>query len=238
MTKLINWLTRTIIQTMLVTGLTLYLTWVTVHTYVDKLLAKYHMNTDVSKIEFTDFLSQMSESLNILKPTRSNNQAAEETFRQTQGSDRTGEQLPQTIEVPKTTEIPPQADPEGSLSPKPSPEPTDANAASTKKVPDDSVSVWKQTSGESKQEAAIGKQKELVMSAEAFTKMKDQITEADKVKIFTLLATRLPQSEFQKISAYVEDGVTEVEWVEIQKSVEQYLKPEEYKELQDLLAHY
>jgi hypothetical protein len=36
----------------------------------------------------------------------------------------------------------------------------------------------------------------------------------------------------------VEDGVTEQEWLDIQSIVEQYVNPEEYKELQDLLAQY
>ncbi len=76
------------------------------------------------------------------------------------------------------------------------------------------------------------------MSAEQLTKAKDQISESDKVKIFTLLAARLPQDQFQQISKYMEDGITEKEWVDIQSIVEQYVKPAEYRELQDLLAQY
>jgi hypothetical protein len=237
--KLINWLTKIIIQTMLIAGLTIYLTWVTVHTYVDKLLSKYHLDSAESKIGFSDFLSQMSGSLNILKPSRLNNQASGKTSELAQSPEPTKEPLRQTLSDPAITEIPAMVKPEGTTSPKPEPATSDAASTGAVKAADDSVSVWKQTGNASNQEQSkTGKQKELVMSAEQFTKKKGQITDKDKVTIFTLLATRLPQTEFQQISTYVEDGVTEQEWVDIQKIVEQYLKPEEYKELQDILANY
>ena len=243
MIKLINWLTKMIIQTMLVAGLTVYLTWVTVHTYVDKLLTQYHLNTVESKINFSDFLTQMSVSLNILKPAHLKNQAADEASKQAQDIAPTDDPALQVLADPVVTEIPAMANVEQTTSPKPvvspSPTPSKAASANTEAAANDSVPVWNQTSSENKQEASkTKKQKELVMSAEDFTKKKDQIKEADKVTIFTLLATRLPQTEFQKISAYVEDGVTKQEWVDIQKIVEQYLKPDEYKELEGLLAKY
>jgi hypothetical protein len=219
--KLINWLTKIIIQTMLIAGLTVYLTWVTVHTYVDKLLSKYHLDTAESKIDFSDFLSQMSQSLNILKPSHINNQASEKTSELAQDTLPTEEPSRQTLADPPVTEIPS------------TPAPTDAHSSGVDTAPDDSISVWNQTGNESKQEKS-----KTVMSAQELTKKKDLISEADKVKIFTLLAARLPQTEFQQISTYVEDGVTEQEWLEIQSIVEQYVKPEEYKELQDLLAQY
>jgi hypothetical protein len=237
--KLINWLTKIIIQTMLIAGLTVYLTWVTVHTYVDKLLSKYHLDSAESKIGFSDFLSQMSDSLNILKPSRLNNQASEKTPEPAQAAKPTEEPLRQILPDPVITEIPATGNPEGTTSPKPEPAPSDAAATGAEKAADDSVSVWKQTGNASKQEQSkTDKQKQLVISAEEFTKKKDQITDTDKVTIFTLLATHLPQTEFQQISTYVEDGVTEQEWADIQQIVEQYLKPEEYKELQDILANY
>jgi hypothetical protein len=238
--KLINWLTKTIIQTILVAGLTVYLTWVTVHTYVDKLLSKYHLDSAESKIDFSDFLSKMSESLNILKPSQLNNQASEKTSELVQDSVPTEEPTRQTLADPLVSEIPSTANSDGITSPNPTPTPTDNRSTGVETNPDDSVSVWNQTSSGSKQEQSktTDKQKKLVISAEQFTKTKDQISEADKLKIFTLLATRLPQTEFQQISTYVEDGVTEQEWLDIQSIVEQYVNPEEYKELQDLLAQY
>jgi hypothetical protein len=240
--KLVNWLTKIIIQTMLIAGLTVYLTWVTVHTYVDKLLAKYHLDSAESKIGFSDFLSQMSTSLNILKPSSSDNQASEKTTELTDNVESTEEPSLQTLADPEITELPSAVgteSPTKSTSPQPTATPAKADSKGVDGAPDDSVSVWNQSSGASKQEASQSdKQKELVMSAEEFTKKKDQISEADKVQIFTLLAARLPQTEFQQLSTYVEDGVTEEEWADIQIMVEKYLKPEEYKELQDLLANY
>ncbi|CAK4844816.1 unnamed protein product [Aphanomyces euteiches] len=191
----------------------------------------------------------MSASLNILKPSSANNQASGKTSELVKSTEQpTEEPSLQTLADPEPTDtdIPSAVDsstsPSGSLSPQP-PKPTATPAKADSKgvngAPDDSVSVWKQSSDANKQEASKNdKQKELVMSADEFSKKKDQIDEADKIKIFTLLAARLPQTEFQQLSTYVEDGVTEEEWVDIQKIVEKYLKPEEYKELQDLLANY
>jgi hypothetical protein len=234
--KLINWLTKIIIQTILIAGLTVYLTWVTVHTYVDKLLSKYHMDTAESKIQFSDFLSQISASLNILKPSNLNNQAVVVKPDLTQSPIPTEIPSQQTLADPLTSEIPLSPTPTPISTPSTTPMTTDGKSTATATTPKDSVSVFKQTTGnESKQQ---GNQKDLVMSAEQFTKKKDQLSEADKVKIFTMLATRLPQAEFQKISTYVEDGVTQQELSEIQSIVEKYVKPEEYKQLQDLLSHY
>jgi hypothetical protein len=227
--KLLNWLTKIIIQTILIAGLTVYLTWITVHTYVDKLLSNYHLNTAESKIQFSDFLSQISASL---KPSNLNKQAVEVKPDLTQSPIPTEEPSRQTLAEPIASEISPKPTSTPALTPTTS----DGKSTATATAPNDSVSVWKQTtSNGSKQQ---GKQKDLVMSAEQFTKKKDQLTEADKVKIFTMLATRLPQAEFQKISTYVEDGVTQQELTDIQSIVEKYVKPEEYKELQDLLSHY
>jgi hypothetical protein len=237
--KLINWLTKIIIQTMLIAGLTVYLTWITVHTYVDKLLTKYHLDSAESKIDFSDFLSQMSSSLNILKPSSLNNQASEKTSELVEDVKPTLEPWRQTLADPEPSDIPSAVNSESpttSASPQPTATPGEADSKGVDAAPDDSVSVWKQTSDASKQGAS--KSDNQIMSAEEFTKKKDQISEADKVTIFTLLAARLPQTEFQQLSTYVEDGVTETEWVDIQKIVEQYLKPEEYQELQDLLANY
>jgi hypothetical protein len=237
--RLLNWVTKVIIQTLIMVTLTIYLTWIAVHTYVDKLLTKYHMDTAQSKIQFSDFLSNLSVSLNILKPSSLNNQAAaeasepiqsplsqEKTMQQTQG-----EAANNTLPITQSISPTPTATPSAS--------PTDAKSAGTGSAPDDTVPVWNQTSNESNQQGTkTGKQKDLVMSAEQFTQKKNQLTEADKMKIFTLLAARLPEAEFQQISSYVEDGITEEEWTAIQALVEKYVKPEEYKELQDLLAQY
>jgi hypothetical protein len=238
--KLLNWATKVIMQTMIIVTLTICLTWIAVHTYVDKLLSTYHIDTAESKIQFSDFLSHLSLSLNILKPSALNKQAASKTAEPNQSS--LTEATPTRLTLPETpvneAAPSPSASSLPSASPTPSVSPTNAKSTGTEAAPDDTVPVWNQTSNESNMQETQSGKKDLVMSAEQFTKKKDQLSEADKMKIFTLLATRLPEAEFQKISKYVEDGVTEEEWLAIQALVEKFVKPEEYKELQDVLARY
>jgi hypothetical protein len=243
--KLINWLTKIIVQTIIVAGLTIYLTWVVVHTYVDKLLTKYNMNSEQSQIQFSEFLSQMSASLNILKPSNSNKQAAVESTKPVQTlepvpsnvsennstNDPAQDSTRLTLEDSPKAEMPAAKESDKAISPSPTATKTEPKSTGTVGAPDDSVSVWNQTNKQ-------GNQKDLLMSAEQFTAKKDQLSESDKMKIFTLLMTRLPQEEFQHISTYVEDGVTEAEWTDIQSIVEKYVQPDEYKELQDMLARY
>jgi hypothetical protein len=252
--KLLNWVSKTILQTLLIAGLTIYLTWIVVHTYVDKIMAKYHLESDQNKVQFFDFLSQMSDSLNILKPASSQKQAAD-VSPVTDQTQAVG-QITDSSSSDKPAVSQPESQPQSSIQPnssvqsqsKPTPTPsptteplkqTDPSAKATAKAPDDSISAWKQQSGDSKQQTdSSEKQKSLFMSAEQFTQKKDQLSDSDKMKIFTLLASRLPENELQQISAYVEDGVTEQEWAEIQQIVEKDLKPDEYKQLEDLLAKY
>jgi hypothetical protein len=237
--KLLNWVTKVIMQTMIIVTLTIFLTWIAVHTYVDKLLTRYHLDSAQSKIQFSDFLSQLSLSLNILKPSSVNKQAVPETSEPVQSSITQEQPTPQSLEATLNSMLSLSESTPPSVNPTPSVSPADTKSTGTNAAPDDTVPVWKQTSNESnKQETKSGKQKDLVMTAEQFAKKKDQLSETDKMKIFTLLATRLPEAEFQKISKYVEDGVTTEEWLAIQALIEKYVKPGEYKELQDLLARY
>jgi hypothetical protein len=235
--KLINWLTKIIVQTIIVAGLTIYLTWVVVHIYVDKLLSNYHLNSEQSQVHFSDFLSQMSASLNILKPANSNKQAAVgspepvPSLEPVQSPQKAEDATRLTLEETPPNDLPKTQNSDKAASPTPSAAKTEPKSTGTVRAQNDSVSVFKQTDQQ-------GKQKDMLMSAEQFTAKKNLLSESDKMKIFTLLATRLPQEEFQHISTYVEGGVTQAEWTDIQLIVEKYLKPEEYKQLQELLARY
>ncbi|UUZ82530.1 hypothetical protein LJK88_50795 [Paenibacillus sp. P26] len=46
------------------------------------------------------------------------------------------------------------------------------------------------------------------MSGEDFTKRKEQLSSENKAKIFSMLTTRVPEAEIQKISMLMEDGLT------------------------------
>ncbi|WNQ11480.1 hypothetical protein MJA45_28455 [Paenibacillus aurantius] len=67
MTRFVTWLAKKIAATVLISVMTIYVTWLTVHTYVDQLLAKYHLETPGQNMQFSDFLANVSSGLNIFR---------------------------------------------------------------------------------------------------------------------------------------------------------------------------
>lgn len=101
------------------------------------------------------------------------------------------------------------------------------------RVPEDAVAVWSRHSEEAKPPE---KERKIVVSSEEFTKKKEQLSEENKVKIFSLLVSRVPQEEMQRISAILEDGITAAELKELEELLQRYLEPEEYQQLQSLIG--
>ncbi len=268
MVKLINGLTKLILHTLLVAGLTIFLTWTAVHTYLDKILSQYHLETGQSKVQFSDFLAQLSSSMNILKPTRSQKSASDpsaivdqasssatsETIENNGSADGTNAGTDGVAANKGAVGDPVGAANDGSTSSNGTPNKgTQPIAESSSVLPttipdkqptasangsDNSVPVFKQNSDANAQSDQTKKQTSILMTAEQFSQKKDQISENDKLKIFSLLSTALPQADLQQFSTYLESGVTEEEWVNIQKEVQKYLKPADYKQLLDILAKY
>jgi len=71
----------------------------------------------------------------------------------------------------------------------------------------------------------------LIMSAEEFNEKRKNLSEEDKVEIFTILLNHVPQEELQRLSVLVEDGITAEEAVAITEVMEGYLGPEEMDRL-------
>ncbi|UQZ84521.1 hypothetical protein SK3146_03776 [Paenibacillus konkukensis] len=133
---------------------------------------------------------------------------------------------------------------------------SNGGSSTTKKPPEDAVAVFGHQSGgdSSTPEAGAGTgggispgavagagsgagssaaedSKRIVVSGEEFTKKKDQLSSADKNKIFNLLVSRVPQADMQTISGLMEDGITASELKEIEEILQKYLKPDEYAQL-------
>lgn len=79
---------------------------------------------------------------------------------------------------------------------------------------------------------------EILFSMEEFEEAKDKMSQEDKMKIFSLLITRLPQEELQSLSTYIENGITEEELKEIKQIVSEYLEEEEYQQLIEMIKKY
>lgn len=83
-----------------------------------------------------------------------------------------------------------------------------------------------------------GDDTETAMTTEDLTIAKQQMTNADKEKLFTLLISKLPQESWQMISQYVEDGLTEKELTTIQQIMAQHLDKTEYAQMMEILKKY
>lgn len=102
---------------------------------------------------------------------------------------------------------------------------------------EDSVAAWAQTGRSAGTDSSQSKEQALVMSEEQFQTKKEQLSNDDKMVIFSALS-QLPAADMQTISTLVEDGITSSELAEVEKIVEQHLKPEEYKQLLKILQKY
>ncbi|PYI52408.1 hypothetical protein [Paenibacillus flagellatus] len=98
---------------------------------------------------------------------------------------------------------------------------------------DDAVAAWSQTgTGEA------AKKEKVVMSEEQFLTKRDKLSEEDKSAVFSMLVSRLPQEQVQHLSTMIEDGITSSELEEMKKIVEQYVQPDEYAKLMDIVNKY
>lgn len=127
----------------------------------------------------------------------------------------------------------------------PNPDPTSNPASTTPAGKEDAVAAWAQTSDRAGTDASrtseTSSERELdravVMSEDQLQSKKDQLTSEDKRIIFAALS-KLPEADMQTISTLVEDGITSSELAQVEKIVEQQLKPEEYNQLLQILRKY
>lgn len=114
----------------------------------------------------------------------------------------------------------------------PTPKPDSSSISGPK--PEDALPVWNDASASTSRQDSM--QKKLVMSADDLAKKKDQLSAEDKQRILSILA-KLPADEMQKISLWMEEGITEDELKQMEELVQKRLKPEEMAQLTALLKN-
>ncbi|MFF2911525.1 hypothetical protein [Paenibacillus sp. NPDC057934] len=120
-----------------------------------------------------------------------------------------------------------------------SPLPAGSDKPAEEKVPEDALPVMGQAasgSTDAQNQGGSALDQQLVMTPEAMRDLKDNLPSAEKVNIFNILMNKLPQEEMQKISAAMEDGLTEAEVKELQAVIAKYVDPKEYDELMKMLT--
>ncbi|MFD2672182.1 hypothetical protein [Marinicrinis sediminis] len=83
-----------------------------------------------------------------------------------------------------------------------------------------------------------GEEDEVIISTEDFHDTKDKLSAEDKMQIFSMLITKLPQEELQTLSTYMENGITTSEFIAMKELIGTYVSPEELDELLSLIEKY
>jgi hypothetical protein len=91
---------------------------------------------------------------------------------------------------------------------------------------------------QSQQSGSGAEEKKTVVSSEHVSSTKDNMTNDDKMKLFSLLVSKLPPAEVQNISKLMEDGITQQELVEMNAIVQKYMSEDEYKQMVAILEKY
>ncbi|WP_409343652.1 hypothetical protein [Paenibacillus sp. MBLB4367] len=256
MIKWLNWLSKWIVVTVLVSVLTVYVTWMTVHLYVEKLLGQFPLSANMKKLQFSDLWGQMIDDWSGKEPVADGKGDKGDGAGAKGGS--AGAVSNGTGQTAGKGDSPVNGQPSSSTGGSS----TGANGASSstgkdagtsgsgatgagsgtgtngtqqERVPDNALPVFGQAT-ESGSDALD--KKKLVMTADQFNQKRELLSDADKMRIFTLLLTRLPETELQRFSQMVEDGISSNDINELDTSIQKYLKPGEYDELMDILKKY
>jgi hypothetical protein len=207
--KMFRWLSKLIVSTVLISSLSIVTTYYVVNLYVEEIFRQYQIPQLGKKIQFSDFTARLTQDLNIVKPD--------------------------TKKQAVIQEKPSTAQP---VSPTPGATANPAGGASDHNLKDDAVAVGgRAQQGSTQNESSAGK-KEIVLSTEEFAKKKDLITNEDKMKIFSLVASKLPQEEIQHLSTLLEQGLTSKDLQDVNQTLQKYLKEEEYQQLLDIINKY
>ena len=214
--KLLHWVSKWIIGTLLITALSVGTTWYVITLYVEELLRQFHLPVAANRISFSDFAAKLSEDLSSFKLRDS------------------GSVSPKAEPVSAAVESSGKQEPSAAESPKP-----DASTPHDPPHPKgDAVAVWGQMAGESQQSDASAQKQSIVFSTEEFARKKEQLTSEDKARIFSLLASKMPQTELQRLSKLLEDGITNEELKEVEDILHKHLEQDEYQQLVDILRKY
>ncbi|MBA2941899.1 hypothetical protein HZF08_26785 [Paenibacillus sp. CGMCC 1.16610] len=217
--KVLTWLGKIVISSVLITTITMFTTWYVVNMYVEDIFRQYQIPALGKKIQFSDFTARLAEDLNIVMRRDGGKQAT-------------------PVETPPAATPSPSPSPSGSVPGSNSSDPlhsdagTSGEAASQGVKDDDAVAVMGRVSDANEQK------KELVMSTEDFAKKKEALSSDDKMKIFSLVVAKLPQNEVQHLSALLEDGITTDELKQVNDTLKKYLNETELQQLTAILNKY
>lgn len=236
--KWIGWLAKWAAGALLAAALSVLTTFYMVESYMDALLDRWNLGSlEAPELDLDRLFSMRDRMAGTGAPAADRLDPAAPSRDRTEGSRETGRGRPAggALKVdasPAATERPEQpvsgetgeSGPASGFHPDPSGKEEDGAASGYEPVPD-ALPVFGQTS----------LQDGFFLSAEAFNEKRKNLSEADKLEIFTILLNDVPQEELQRLSELVEDGITAEEAALIAKSLQEHLGPDELERLLAIL---
>ncbi|WP_210089888.1 hypothetical protein [Paenibacillus turicensis] len=92
-----------------------------------------------------------------------------------------------------------------------------------------------EASGNSSGNQTSNQKENVVVTPDDLIAKKEGIESKDKEAIFTILMSKLPQEEMQKLTEYMEGGLTEAEVLAIEQMLSKYLDKTEYAKVMEVL---
>lgn len=77
---------------------------------------------------------------------------------------------------------------------------------------------------------------EVILSMEDFNQVKDQLSDEEKMTIFSIVMENIPFVEMQRLTEMIEEGITAEEMAEIEAIMGQFLNEGDYDELMKMIG--
>lgn len=215
--KMIRWFGKWLFTSLLICLVTVMTTWYMVNAYVDSLLKYLDIDPNQLRMPMTQVLGQVSDDWSALHTEGSSDPVGGERDKLQEGSDHSDPGSSSINEEPEEQEVDGEVEEDEEEIP-----------------PAGAVPVMGQVS-ESGESGIAGE--EVIISQDEFNQTKDEISNADKIKIF-MIAQQLPQDTMQELSLYMENGLTQEELLAIQDMMEEHLTPEQYEQLMEIMQKY
>lgn len=208
MFKLFGWFGKAILIGIIAAAISAVTTFYVLNVYVQEIMKPVQEVLPIPSMQFSEFVAKLWNGSNIVGQG---------------GTSQTGKESTTRTRTQTQSQTQSQSQPQ-SL--------PNESASTQSPKDDDAVAAWAQSGS-----GAAREKDKVVMSEEQFLAKRNQLSEEDKANVFSLLS-RLPQEALLHISTMLEDGLTAAEIQEIEKIVEQYLKPDELAKLMEIVNKY
>lgn len=209
--KWLSWLGRLSVTIVMVCLLTIVTTGYVVNYYVENILSRFHISMTDGGPSVTDIMKGLVGFQNSSQGTTPKVEA---------DSDLSAQLPPQNNETQNT-------DSQNNNS---------QNNDSPHKETDNSEVVPPATGGSSAgTNQSSGQKGAVVVTPDDLIAKKDSLDNKDKEDVFAILMSKLPQEEMQKITEYMENGLTETEVLATQQVLSKYLDKTEYAKVMEIL---